>query len=91
MSQPAALSHSKKQRVNEPETTAAASISSQKDFDHKMVNIQYQYSFSPQNAFIEIGRPTTVSCKELSRQLALSLVNTHTSTQVTTLNESTVF
>ncbi|KAL1826543.1 hypothetical protein ACET3Z_004955 [Daucus carota] len=71
--EPAALSH-KKQRVAEPETTAAASISSQKDLDTDMVNIQSLDSFSPQNAFIEIGRPTAVSCKESSTQLALTLV-----------------
>ncbi|KAL1805098.1 hypothetical protein ACET3Z_028166 [Daucus carota] len=71
--EPAALSH-KKQRVAEPETTAAASISSQKDLDTDTVNIQSLDSFSPQNAFIEIGRPTAVSCKESSTQLALTLV-----------------
>ncbi|KAL1818287.1 hypothetical protein ACET3Z_013156 [Daucus carota] len=71
--EPAALSH-KKQRVAKPETTAAASISSQKDLDTDMVNIQSLDSFSPQNAFIEIGRPTAVSCKESSTQLALTLV-----------------
>ncbi|KAL1823792.1 hypothetical protein ACET3Z_010570 [Daucus carota] len=88
--EPAALSH-KKQRVAEPETTAAASISSQKDLDTEMVNIQSLDSFSPQNAFIEIGRPIAVSCKESSTQLALTLVNTEPLSYDSSLRESTDF
>ncbi|KAL1808704.1 hypothetical protein ACET3Z_025694 [Daucus carota] len=88
--EPAALSH-KKQRVAEPETNAAASISSQKDLDTEMVNIQSLDSFSPQNAFIEIDRPTAVSCKESSTQLALTLVNTEPLSYDSSLKESTDF
>ncbi|KAL1808745.1 hypothetical protein ACET3Z_025735 [Daucus carota] len=88
--EPAALSH-KKLRVDEPETTAAASISSQKDLDTEMVNIQSLDSFSQQDAFIEICRPTAVPCKESSTSLALTLVNTQPDPFVTTLNECTDF
>ena len=75
----------------EPETTAAASISSQKDLDTEMVNIQSLDSVSPQNAFIEIGRPTAVLCKESSAQLTLTLVNTEPVSYVSSLRKSTDF
>ena len=88
MSQPTALSPSKKQRVDEPETTA---ISSQNYLDNKMLNIQSLDSFSQQNAFVEIGCPTEVPYIESCTPLALTLVNTQLDTCDTTLKECTDF
>ena len=90
VSEPAALSSLKKQRVETSKTTAASSSPSQKGLDTDMA-IQSLESFSQQSEPIEVDRPATVSCTESSTALALTLVQNQPNTQVTTLSESTVF
>ncbi|KAL1805079.1 hypothetical protein ACET3Z_028147 [Daucus carota] len=90
MSQPAALSSQKKQRVETSKTTTATSSPSQKGLDSDMA-IQSLVSFSQQKEAIGVDRPATVICTESSNALALTLVQNQANTQVTTLSESTVF
>ncbi|PKC52071.1 hypothetical protein RhiirA1_482320, partial [Rhizophagus irregularis] len=91
MSQPAALSSQKKQRVEASETTAASSLPSQKGLDLEQAMKQSLDSFSQQNDAIEVDRPATVPCTESSTALALTLVQAQTDTQVTMFTECTDF
>uniref|UniRef100_A0A162A0B6 Uncharacterized protein n=1 Tax=Daucus carota subsp. sativus TaxID=79200 RepID=A0A162A0B6_DAUCS len=81
MSQPTALSPSKKQRVEALETTVASSLPSQQGSDFEMADKQSLDPFSLQDVAIEIDRPAAVTCTESSTALALTLVPAQTDTQ----------